>query len=111
MIAWKPNDPSAPGFASTVICAAIRPRASRPSSSATISGPKVACEYGIVPRAMIWLTMPPALQSAGAPERGNSTVGGRMPTLMNAGLLLVVHPSCDSDSLCQPGLGSTEVPG
>ena len=33
-----------------------------------------------------------------------------MPTLMKAGLLVVAHPSCDSDSLCQPGLGSTGVP-
>ena len=37
-------------------------------------------------------------------------MGGRTPTLMNTGLLVVVHPSCDSDSLCQPGLGSTAVP-
>src|SRR5262245_55656310 len=53
---------------------------------------------------------PPALQSMGAPERGNSTVGGRTPTLMNTGLLLVAHPSCDSDSLCQPALGLTGLP-
>ena len=37
-------------------------------------------------------------------------MGGRIPTLMKAGLLLVAQPSCDSDSLCQPGFGSTGVP-
>ena len=29
---------------------------------------------------------------------------------MKAGLLLVAQPSCESDSLCQPGFGSTGVP-
>src|SRR5262245_18371946 len=53
---------------------------------------------------------PPALQSMGAPERGNSTVGGRTPTLMNTGLPVVAHPSCDSDCWCQPALGSTGLP-
>src|SRR4051794_6697137 len=110
MTASNAKEPSARGVGSTFTCAWTSPSGNRPSSSATISGPKLASAYGSVPRATSWVTAAPALQSTGAPERGNSTVGGRMPTLMNTGLLVVAHWSCDSDSLCQPALGSTGLP-
>ena len=51
----------------------------------------------------------PALQSISAPLRGNSTVGGSMPTLTNTGWLAA--PPWLNTSLCQPLFGLPASPG
>src|SRR5450432_3601957 len=75
-----------------------------------MSLPKAACAYGIVPRD--WMT--PGSGAFGsqlicAPVRGNSTVGGRMPTLTNTGALPPTMGAAQAafvkTSLCQPRLG------